>query len=205
MVWQAGSRNYWEVEGTYILVISYSTACIHQCSLNMKSGASGLKKPFTIIDWWEEKPLIIQIPTLQALKQHITDISSSNNRFWHQNHSNVPSPCRITLKICIIHVVHNTVSWPHHLKHESFTHSTKGVISACHLGASPELLSDVCPRALLKSYFPPRPAHFQPGPGTILLCLLFVVWSLLLCLSGTFHVLFAYSAHCSSKTIGPAN
>lgn len=206
MVWQAGSRNYWEAEGTYILVISYSTVCVHQCSLNMKSGASGLKKPFTIIDWWEEKPLIIQILTLQALKQHITDISSSNNRFWHQNHSNVPGPCRNNTE----DLYHSRCTQYCFLAtspeaHESFTHSTEGVISACHLGASPELLSDVCPRALLKSYFPPRPAHFQPGPGTILLCWLFVVWSLLLRVSGTFHVLFAYSAHCSSKTIGPAN
>lgn len=180
MVWEAGFRNYWEGERTYILVISSSTACVHQCSLNMKSGASDLKKPFTIIDWWEEKHLIIQILTLQALKKHFTDISSSNNRFWHQNCSNVPGPCRNnTEDLCHSHCTQYCFLSMSPEAHESFMHSTEGVINACRLGASPELphltsAQELCWKAT------PRPDYFQPGPGTILLCWLFVVSLLLL-------------------------
>lgn len=65
----------------HALVISYSTAHVHQCSLYNQVSFPGLKKPFTIIDWWEEKHLIIPDPDSASTEKHFTDISSSNNRF----------------------------------------------------------------------------------------------------------------------------
>lgn len=51
--------------------------------------------------------------------------------------------------------------------HESFTHSTKGVINAGYLGASPERPHQHLPKSFVEKLLPPTSTHFQPGPGTI--------------------------------------
>ena len=92
-------------------------ACIHKCSLNLKSGALGLKKlPFTIIDWWKEGHLIIQILTVQALK------GTSQTSVYLTIDSDIKTIVmflvlvEITFEICVVHVAHNTISWLWHLK-----------------------------------------------------------------------------------------
>lgn len=157
--------SYWEGKGINILVISYSIACIHRCSLNLKSGAFGLKKlTFTFTDWWEEY-LIIEILTCSDTERHFTDIGLINNRSWHQNCSKAPVPYKDNFKICV-HIALQCVQ-------VLSLYTTRGMTVACpweRWVLAQTLPIYVRPRALLKSCFPACPCDFLPEPGFISLC-----------------------------------